>query len=345
MSKKATNRQTRTDDRAQRTRRRHSSPVHVARAVRDTPALPDALTAAQRAYQDAIAAHTVTFGIGPAGTGKTFLAVAAAVNALVTGKARRIILTRPAVEAGEHLGFLPGDLQSKLAPYLRPLYDALVDLLDARAVDDLMRLGIIEVAPLAYMRGRTLSGAFIILDEAQNATPAQLKMFLTRMGDGSRVVVTGDPTQTDLPGGRSGLGSAARALRAHADVHVFRFDSADVVRHPLIGELVDLLDAQADADAAPRSPEPTVVYTGVAPAFPPPPAAPLPASPAVPLPAAPYWPPAPRPPVVPLPAPAWPIPAIPPATAPTWPSAPAWHPQATLATGSDWDGPDAPGEP
>ena len=194
----------------------------------------------QKRYVDAIDAHTIVFGIGPAGTGKTYLAMAKAVNALKTKQVTRIILTRPAVEAGERLGFLPGTLSEKIDPYLRPLYDALHDMMDPELIPKLMASGVIEVAPLAYMRGRTLNDAFIILDEAQNTTAEQMKMFLTRLGFGSKVVVTGDVTQVDLPGGnRSGLRAAVDILDGIDDIHVTELTSADVVRHRLVSEIVD----------------------------------------------------------------------------------------------------------
>ena len=194
----------------------------------------------QKRYVDAIDAHTIVFGIGPAGTGKTYLAMAKAVNALQRKQVTRIILTRPAVEAGERLGFLPGTLSEKIDPYLRPLYDALHDMMDPELIPKLMASGVIEVAPLAYMRGRTLNDAFIILDEAQNTTAEQMKMFLTRLGFGSKVVVTGDITQIDLPGGnRSGLRAAVDILDGIDDIHVSELTSADVVRHRLVSEIVD----------------------------------------------------------------------------------------------------------
>ena len=194
----------------------------------------------QKRYVDAIDSNTIVFGIGPAGTGKTYLAMAKAVRALQTKQVSRIILTRPAVEAGERLGFLPGTLSEKIDPYLRPLYDALYDMMDAELVPKLMSTGIIEVAPLAYMRGRTLNEAFIVLDEAQNTTAEQMKMFLTRLGFGSKVVVTGDITQVDLPGGaRSGLRAAVDILEDIDDIHIAELTSADVVRHRLVGEIVD----------------------------------------------------------------------------------------------------------
>ena len=194
----------------------------------------------QKRYVDAIDAHTIVLGIGPAGTGKTYLAMAKAVKALQTKQVTRIILTRPAVEAGERLGFLPGTLSEKIDPYLRPLYDALHDMMDPELIPKLMASGVIEVAPLAYMRGRTLNDAFIILDEAQNTTAEQMKMFLTRLGFGSKVVVTGDVTQIDLPGGaRSGLRAAVDILDGIDDIHIAELTSVDVVRHRLVSEIVD----------------------------------------------------------------------------------------------------------
>jgi phosphate starvation-inducible PhoH-like protein len=205
----------------------------------------------QKRYVDAIDAHTIVFGIGPAGTGKTYLAMAKAVNALQTKQVSRIILTRPAVEAGERLGFLPGTLSEKIDPYLRPLYDALHDMMDPELIPKLMTTGVIEVAPLAYMRGRSLNDAFIILDEAQNTTAEQMKMFLTRLGFGSKMVVTGDVTQVDLPGGaRSGLRAAVDVLDGINDIHFAELTSADVVRHRLVSEIVD---------AYARSEEPTAM--------------------------------------------------------------------------------------
>ncbi|MBA2415001.1 MAG: PhoH family protein [Geodermatophilaceae bacterium] len=201
----------------------------------------------QKRYVDAIDKHTIVFGIGPAGTGKTYLAMAKAVQALQTKQVNRIILTRPAVEAGERLGYLPGTLYEKIDPYLRPLYDALHDMIDPESIPRLTQAGTIEVAPLAYMRGRTLNDAFIILDEAQNTTPEQMKMFLTRLGFGSRIVVTGDVTQVDLPGGRSGLRVVRDILDDVQDVHFSMLTSADVVRHRLVG---DIVDAYARYDAA-----------------------------------------------------------------------------------------------
>lgn len=222
-----------------------ATPVEAAFAPEDhgpAPRLPGRArpkTAGQRRYVQAIADHPITFGIGPAGTGKTYLAVAMAVEALGAGRVKRIILTRPAVEAGEKLGFLPGDLQAKIDPYLRPLYDALHDMLPADRVERLLEQGTIEVAPLAFMRGRTLNDAFIILDEAQNTTPEQMKMFLTRMGFNSKVVVTGDITQTDLPGSvTSGLTTASRILQGIEGITFITFSKADVVRHPLVAQIV-----------------------------------------------------------------------------------------------------------
>ncbi|MFN2322650.1 MAG: PhoH family protein [Trueperaceae bacterium] len=206
------------------------------------PALPGRTrpkTAGQRRYVDAIHQSPITFGIGPAGTGKTYLAVAMAVQALTAKRVKRIILTRPAVEAGEKLGFLPGDLQAKIDPYLRPLYDALFDMLPTDKVDALVEQGALEVAPLAFMRGRTLNDAFIILDEAQNTTGEQMKMFLTRMGFNSTVVVTGDRTQVDLPGTvASGLHVAERILAGIDGIAFVSFSEADVVRHPLVASII-----------------------------------------------------------------------------------------------------------
>ncbi|MEV5983750.1 PhoH family protein [Streptomyces sp. NPDC052051] len=194
----------------------------------------------QKRYVDAIDKHTIVFGIGPAGTGKTYLAMAKAVQALQSKQVNRIILTRPAVEAGERLGFLPGTLYEKIDPYLRPLYDALHDMLDPDSIPRLMAAGTIEVAPLAYMRGRTLNDAFIILDEAQNTSPEQMKMFLTRLGFDSKIVITGDVTQVDLPNGtKSGLRQVQEILEGVEDVHFSRLTSHDVVRHKLVGRIVD----------------------------------------------------------------------------------------------------------
>ncbi|MCA9835581.1 MAG: PhoH family protein [Trueperaceae bacterium] len=196
-------------------------------------------TAGQRRYVEAIRHSPITFGVGPAGTGKTYLAVAMAVMALKAKQVKRIILTRPAVEAGERLGFLPGDLQAKIDPYLRPLYDALYDMFESEKVELYIENGIIEVAPLAFMRGRTLNDAFIILDEAQNTTSEQMKMFLTRMGFNSKVVVTGDITQVDLPGNvQSGLAVADRILKNIEGISFIRFNEGDVVRHPLVASII-----------------------------------------------------------------------------------------------------------
>jgi phosphate starvation-inducible protein PhoH and related proteins len=196
-------------------------------------------TLGQKAYVDAIDENTIVFGIGPAGTGKTYLAMAKAVQALHRKEVSRIILTRPAVEAGERLGFLPGTLTDKIDPYLRPLYDALNEMLDPELVPKLMASGTIEVAPLAYMRGRTLNDSFVVLDEAQNTTPEQMKMFLTRLGFGTRMVVTGDITQVDLPQGASGLRLVTRVLKDIDDIHFATLTSDDVVRHTLVGRIVD----------------------------------------------------------------------------------------------------------
>ncbi len=208
-------------------------------------------TLGQRRYLDAVRDHTITFAVGPAGTGKSYLAVAMAVEALRDDTAHRIILTRPAVEAGERLGYLPGDMLAKVDPYLRPLYDALYDLLEADAVQRLMERGTIEVAPLAYMRGRTLNDSFIILDEAQNTTPEQMKMFLTRLGFGSKVVVTGDVTQIDLQDGRkrSGLLHVGEVLRDVEGLAHVELGSRDVVRHRLVQDIVDAYGRAEDSDA------------------------------------------------------------------------------------------------
>ncbi len=206
-------------------------------------------TVNQKLYVDSIRENTVTFGIGPAGTGKTFLAVAMAAAALVEGDVRRIILTRPAVEAGESLGFLPGDLQAKVDPYLRPLFDALYDMLDPDRVNGYFDRGVIEVAPLAFMRGRTLNDAFVILDEAQNTTPEQMKMFLTRLGFNSKMVVTGDVTQIDLPKERqSGLVVVRGILEGIEDVSFVRFGGADVVRHRLVQRIVAAYGEHAERE-------------------------------------------------------------------------------------------------
>jgi len=204
-----------------------------------------ARTPTQGRYLANIAAHDITFGIGPAGTGKTYLAVACAVDALERSQVQRIVLTRPAVEAGERLGFLPGDLTQKVDPYLRPLYDALYNLMGFDRVQKAFERNALEIAPLAFMRGRTLNNAFVILDEAQNTTPEQMKMFLTRIGFGARAVVTGDVSQIDLPKGQlSGLIDAEQVLKRVQGIAITRFTSADVVRHPLVARIVDAYDAQ-----------------------------------------------------------------------------------------------------
>jgi len=209
-------------------------------------------TANQKRYVDAIEENTITFGIGPAGTGKTYLAMAKAVAALQAKKVNRIVLTRPAVEAGESLGFLPGTLSEKIDPYLRPLFDALHDMIDVDSIPRLIQTGVIEVAPLAYMRGRTLNDSFIILDEAQNTTPEQMKMFLTRLGFGSKMVVTGDVTQVDLPNGaKSGLRVITDILQGIDDIAFLELTAEDVVRHRLIG---DIVKAYAEFDAAKTAP-------------------------------------------------------------------------------------------
>ncbi|HTH12230.1 PhoH family protein [Acidovorax sp.] len=208
-------------------------------------------TPTQALYLQNIATHDITFGIGPAGTGKTYLAVASAVDALERSAVQRIVLTRPAVEAGERLGFLPGDLAQKVDPYLRPLYDALYELMGYDKVQKAFERNAIEIAPLAFMRGRTLNNAFVILDEAQNTTPEQMKMFLTRIGFGAKAVVTGDVSQIDLPkGALSGLIDAERVLKRVKGISITRFTSADVVRHPLVARIVDAYDAPRRAPAA-----------------------------------------------------------------------------------------------
>ncbi|GEM72946.1 phosphate starvation protein PhoH [Sphingomonas aquatilis NBRC 16722] len=198
-------------------------------------------TPAQAHYMRELSTHDMIFALGPAGTGKTYIAVAQAVSQLITGSVQRLILSRPAVEAGEKLGFLPGDMKDKVDPYLRPLYDALHDCLPAEQVERRIASGEIEIAPIAFMRGRTLADAFVILDEAQNTTPAQMKMFLTRFGQNSRMVICGDPNQTDLPGGvaASGLADATMRLEGVEGISMTRFSSADVVRHPIVGRIVE----------------------------------------------------------------------------------------------------------
>jgi len=215
---------------------------------RNTRVVPK--TVNQKVYVDSIRENTVTFGIGPAGTGKTFLAVAMAAASLIEGEVQRIILTRPAVEAGESLGFLPGDLQAKVDPYLRPLFDALYDMLDPDRVNGYFDRGVIEVAPLAFMRGRTLNDAFVILDEAQNTTPEQMKMFLTRLGFNSKMVVTGDVTQIDLPrDSKSGLVVVKDILEGIEDVSFVKFGGADVVRHRLVQKIVAAYGEHAEREA------------------------------------------------------------------------------------------------
>ena len=214
-----------------------------------------AKTVGQKRYVDAIKKNTIVLGVGPAGTGKTFLAVAMAVKALREKQVSRILLSRPAIEAGEKLGFLPGDLQSKIDPYLRPLYDALYEMLGPETYQKLAEKGTIEIAPLAYMRGRTLDDSFIILDEAQNATPEQMKMFLTRLGFNSKMVVTGDLTQTDLPSGqRSGLASVVKILDGIDDIEIHHFTEKDVVRHHLVQKII-LAYEKFDREAARRAAE------------------------------------------------------------------------------------------
>lgn len=213
----------------------------ICRTINGKPVKPKTL--GQKQYVDTIRKKMIVFGIGPAGTGKTYLAMAMAIQAFKNGEVNRIILTRPAIEAGEKLGFLPGDLQSKIDPYLRPLYDALYQIMGAESFLHNSEKGLIEVAPLAYMRGRTLDNAYIILDEAQNTTPAQMKMFLTRIGFGSKVIVTGDQTQKDLPSGAaSGLDTAIRILRKVDDIGFCNLTSKDVVRHPLVQQIVQAYD-------------------------------------------------------------------------------------------------------
>ena len=210
-------------------------------------------TIGQKLYLQAIQKNPVVFGIGPAGTGKTYLAMAAAISALLQGQVQRIILTRPAVEAGETLGFLPGDLREKILPYLRPLYDALHDMLDPEDVVTLSEKGVIEIAPLAYMRGRTLANAYIILDEAQNTTPEQMMMFLTRLGDESRMIITGDITQIDLPRNKpSGLTQAPRVLKNIPGIEFHTFTASDVVRHPLVQRIIEAYEqSKGTADRSP----------------------------------------------------------------------------------------------
>ena len=209
-----------------------------------------AKTAGQRRYVDAIAEHVITFALGPAGTGKSWLAVAMAVQALHSKSVQRIILTRPAVEAGERLGFLPGDLMAKIDPYLRPLFDALHDMVGAENAQKYLERGVVEVAPLAFMRGRTLNNAFIILDEAQNTTPEQMKMFLTRIGFGSKIVVTGDTTQVDVPDGRSGLAGLERVLTGIDGLTFVHLEYTDVVRHKIVADIVAAYETNSDKSTA-----------------------------------------------------------------------------------------------
>lgn len=225
-----------------------SSPSKIlgAGAIQTPAKVVRAKTPGQKAYLEAIDESTITFGIGPAGTGKTYLAVAKAVSALYSKEVSRIILTRPAVEAGERLGFLPGTLSEKIDPYLRPLFDALQEMLEPEVTARLMQSGVIEVAPLAYMRGRTLNDAFVILDEAQNTTAEQMKMFLTRLGFGSKMVITGDATQVDIPGGKSGLAVATRILREVDGLHIAKLSSKDVVRHELVTRIVEAYERDED---------------------------------------------------------------------------------------------------
>jgi len=237
----------------------HESPAAILEDVvwrhRNTKVAPKTLN--QKRYVDSIRNQTITFGIGPAGTGKTFLAVAMAAHALAEREVQRIILTRPAVEAGERLGFLPGDIQAKVDPYLRPLFDALFDMLDPDRVNGYFERGVIEVAPLAFMRGRTLNDSFVILDEAQNTSPEQMKMFLTRLGFNSRMVVTGDVTQIDLPTDqRSGLVVVRDILDEVEDVSFVRFGGEDVVRHKLVQRIVAAYGEHAERQQGERSPTP-----------------------------------------------------------------------------------------
>ena len=248
-------------DKVRRARALRRDDVRDARGTYRKPHTPGVITYAagypvrpktlgQAGYVQAIDEHTITFGIGPAGTGKTYLAVAKAVRAFQEGQVRRIILTRPAVEAGENLGFLPGSLNEKVDPYLRPLYDALSDMFGPERMRALLDDGTIEVAPLAYMRGRTLNDAYVILDEAQNTTAQQMKMFLTRLGFNTKMVVTGDITQVDLAAPRSGLATIERVLRGIDDIAFVHLGAADVVRHALVGRIVDAYDRYDAARAA-----------------------------------------------------------------------------------------------
>jgi phosphate starvation-inducible PhoH-like protein len=238
-------------------------PLSDAPAIRTKRGAVGPRSPGQATYMEALARCEMTFGIGPAGTGKTYLAVAQAVAMLQAGKVDRIVLSRPAVEAGERLGFLPGDLKDKVDPYLRPLYDALGDMMPGEQMSRRMANGEIEVAPLAFMRGRTLAHAFVILDEAQNTTPVQMKMFLTRMGEGTRMAINGDLTQVDLPtGARSGLRDALDTLEGVAGIAVCRFDKRDVVRHPLVARIVDAYDQRAAAERDTRRGRASVAADG-----------------------------------------------------------------------------------
>ena len=226
----------------------------ICRTINGKPVKPKTL--GQKNYVDSIRKKMIVFGIGPAGTGKTYLAMAMAIQAFKNGEVGRIILTRPAIEAGEKLGFLPGDLQSKIDPYLRPLYDALYQIMGAESYLHNSEKGLIEVAPLAYMRGRTLDNAYIILDEAQNTTPAQMKMFLTRIGFGSKVIITGDQTQKDLPSGAvSGLDTALKVLRKIDDIGFCYLTSSDVVRHPLVQKIVQAYESYEQKNTPPAKRE------------------------------------------------------------------------------------------
>lgn len=222
-----------------------ASKILAATTIRTPAKTIRAKTSGQKTYLDSIDENTITFGIGPAGTGKTYLAVAKAVEALYNKEVSRIILTRPAVEAGEKLGFLPGTLSEKIDPYLRPLFDSLQEMLEPEVTAKMMDAGVIEVAPLAYMRGRTLNDSFIILDEAQNTTGEQMKMFLTRLGFNSKMVITGDVTQIDLPGGNSGLRIAQNVLADVEGLHISHLSSRDVVRHELVTRIIDAYDLAA----------------------------------------------------------------------------------------------------
>ena len=229
-----------------------SSVESVAPSVKTPKRVITARTPNQAIYLKKLASHDLTFGVGPAGTGKTYLAVAHAVGLLLSGAVERIILSRPALEAGERIGFLPGDMKEKVDPFLRPLYDALHDMMHADYVERRIAAGDIEIAPIAFMRGRTLARSAVILDEAQNATPAQMKMFLTRLGEGAHMAVTGDPSQTDLPHGEeSGLADALATLSGVEGVAEARFKATDVVRHPLVSRIIDAYDAR---DRRPRRP-------------------------------------------------------------------------------------------